>query len=648
MLQINKAALFQTSGKRKHEATAEKKTKSNSMVQASIAAIHSDASSLQQANPQNPAPHGRILLVDDILDNRVVLKRRLLRRGFDVVEADSGEMALELHASMAFDLVLLDVMMPGISGLDVLGRIRSKHSSQELPVIMVTANSMSNDVVDALKLGADDYVTKPVDFEVALARINTQIERKKIADAASKREGERVIQLQEARAIIDREQEEKKRTESQVRYLATRDQLTQIFNRGYVLDAAKQAAEEHAAGRGSYEILFLDLDRFKSINDSFGHNIGDKILREVAQRLQQTVSPRDTLARFGGDEFVILHSNEAGTEAGTELGSRLIRRICEPYSFDGHEFMIGVSIGIAAPSERNEAPEITIGNADMAMYWAKNDGGNRTRSFDREMAEAAHRRLELEHDLRFAIKRGELNILYQPIVRLSDHRVASFEALLRWTHPTHGQISPAEFIPIAEDSGLIISIGEWVLRSACIEASGWPDEIAVAVNLSAVQFERGGLLESVALALARSGLPPHRLELEITESLVLKRSEETIAALRQLRGLGVRIAMDDFGTGYSTLGNLRDLEFDKIKVDQCFVRSLPVDEGSRAIVHSISGLAKALGISATAEGVETEEQMLIIREHGIGQVQGFFFSKPIADTEIGETIRLLNGSAAGE
>jgi diguanylate cyclase (GGDEF)-like protein len=596
------------------------------------------------ATTDTAAIHGRILLVDDILDNRIVLKRRLLRRGFDVVEAENGEAALALIENNVFDLVLLDIMMPDISGLEVLSRVRRTRNSAQLPIIMVTANSMSNDVVDALQRGADDYITKPFDFEVALARISTQIERKKISDAAVQREGDRALELQKALAQVNREYEEKKRSESQVRYLATRDQLTGIFNRTHILEAIQHAALEHAAGRASYEILFLDLDRFKSVNDTFGHNVGDKLLREVAQRLRNAVSPQDALARFGGDEFVILHSCEPGAEPGFELADRLIRRVCEAYRFDGHEFIIGVSIGIAAPIERNETPEITIGNADMAMYWAKNDGGNRARSFDREMAQAAHRRLELEHDLHLAIKRGELTILYQPIVRLEDHRIASFEALLRWNHPVHGQIPPAEFVPIAEESGLILSIGEWVLRSACTEAMTWPEEITVAVNLSAVQFERGDLLATVALALARSGLPPQRLELEITESLVLNRAEETLVALRRLRGLGVRIAMDDFGTGYSTLGNLRDLEFDKIKVDQCFVRSLPADEGSRAIVHSISGLVKALGISATAEGVETEDQLKIIRENGINQVQGFFFSKPIPDDQIDETIRLLNGA----
>lgn len=545
---------------------------------------------------------------------------------------------------MPFDLVLLDVMMPGISGLEVLTQIRRTFTSQQLPIIMVTANSMSNDVVEALKLGADDYVTKPIDFEVALARINTQIERKKAADEASMREGQKAVELEEARALIDREHEEKKRAESQVRYLATKDHLTQVFNRGYIVEAIQRAAQEHAAGRSAYEVLFLDLDRFKSINDTFGHGIGDRLLKDVARRLQHTVSPSDVLARFGGDEFVILRSNEAGAELGAELSERLIRRICEPYLIDGNEFVIGVSVGIAAPLEQGESPDVTIANADLAMYWAKSAGGNKARTFDREMAQAAVRRQVLEQDLRRAIKNDELNIMYQPIIRLRDHRVECFEALLRWTHPKHGQITPSEFIPIAEESGLIVPIGEWILRKACMEAATWPGNIMIAVNISAIQFERSRLVETVALALARSGLPSQRLELEITESLVLRRTEQTIETIRQLRELGVRIAMDDFGTGYSTLSNLRDLQFDKIKVDQSFVRSLPVDEGSRAIVNSISNLANALGINTTAEGVETEEQLLIVREHGITQVQGFFFSKPIASCEIADTIRILNDS----
>lgn len=370
------------------------------MVYASIAKNPAESFSANPSTSQHPSAQGRILLVDDILDNRVVLNRRLTRRGFEVTEARSGEEALELYANMSFDLVLLDVMMPGISGLEVLTQIRRTVTSQQLPIIMVTANSMSNDVVEALKLGADDYVTKPIDFEIALARISTQIERKKAADRALMREGQKTVELEEARALIDREQEEKKRAESQVRYLATKDHLTEVFNRGYIVEAIQRAAKDHAAGRSSYEVLFLDLDRFKSINDTFGHSVGDRLLREVARRLQHTVSPCDILARFGGDEFVILRSNEAGAEFGTELSERLIRRICEPYLVDGNEFTIGVSVGIAAPLERGESPEITIANADLAMYWAKSAGGSKARTFDREMAQAALRRQELEQDLR--------------------------------------------------------------------------------------------------------------------------------------------------------------------------------------------------------------------------------------------------------
>ena len=310
-----------------------------------------------------------------------------------------------------------------------------------------------------------------------------------------------------------------------------------------------------------------------------------------------------------------------------------------------HHLAVGVSIGIASPCTINEPAEQTIAHADIAMYRAKREGGDRARAFDLEMAETARRRLELEHDLRFALKRGQLNILYQPIVQLSDHTISGFEALLRWNHPKRGTVSPSEFIPIAEETGLIIQIGEWVLRQACTTAMTWPIDIKVAVNLSAIQFQRGQLLATVISALATSGLAPNRLELEITETLLLTDPERTIAMFRQLREIGVQIAMDDFGTGYSSLGYLKEFEFDKIKIDQSFVRSLETDASSKAIVKSISQLARTLGIMTTAEGVETEDQLQLVRSKGIGQVQGFFFGRPIRPDQIEETISILSHRA---
>jgi diguanylate cyclase (GGDEF)-like protein len=589
-----------------------------------------------------PVTRGRILLVDDVLDNRILLARRLQRRGYEIVEADCGEVALDLLARECFDLVLLDVMMPDVSGLVVVGEIRKTWSSQQLPVIMVTARSLTDDVVEALQGGADDYITKPVDFEVAQARIALQISRKRAAETLEQCVRERTAALCEAKTVITREVEQNRQSTLRAEFLSRHDSLTRLMNRAAFLEAAKEASEAHAAGGVPYDILFLDLDRFKIINDTFGHGAGDLTLKCLAEKLKAMVSTRDALARFGGDEFLLLHRCGPGDERTVTLAERIIRKLTEPLVVDGHEVSVGISIGVAAPAGKREPAETTIGHADIAMYRAKNEGGDRVRLFDPELADATRRRSELERDLRVALKSRQFSIVYQPVVELSDRTISGFEALLRWNHPRRGAISPAEFIPIAEKTGVIVQIGEWVLRQACATAATWPQAAKVAVNLSAIQFERSPIVSIVMSALAASGLAPERLELEITETLVLLSAPQTLEALRQLRQLGVRIVMDDFGTGYSSLGYLRDFEFDKIKVDQSFIRSLPTDEGTRAIVASISKLAQTLGVATTAEGVETEEQLAHVKGNGIGLVQGFFFGRPITATEIGGVFDALH------
>lgn len=603
--------------------------------------------SIVESGQTQPVSPGRILLVDDVLDNRIVLGRRLQRRGYEIVEADCGEAALELLARETFDLVLLDVMMPGISGLDVVVEIRKTTSSQQLPVIMVTAKSLSDDVVEALQCGADDYITKPVDFDIAHARIAVQINRKRASDTLEQCVKERTAALSEATSQITREVEQKRRSTLRAEFLSRHDPLTKLMNRSAFLDFVTAASEAHAAGGTPYDILFLDLDRFKIINDTFGHAVGDVALRSLAEKLEAIVSPKDALARFGGDEFLVLHACGPGDEPTAMLAERIIRRLTEPMTVDGHEVALGVSIGVAAPAGRYEPAETTIGHADIAMYRAKRDGGNRFRLFDPELADAVRRRSELERDLRIALKSGQFNLVYQPVVDLSDHTISGFEALLRWNHPKRGAISPAEFIPIAEETGIIIQIGEWVLRQACATAMTWPDGTRVAVNLSAIQFERSSVVSLVMSALATSGLPPERLELEITESFILVGAAQTLEALRQLRALGVRVVMDDFGTGYSSLSYLRDFEFDKIKVDQSFIRALPTDEGTRAIVATIARLAHTLGVTTTAEGVETEEQLQHVKTNGIELVQGFFFGKPIMAAEIENAFDAFDGNSAG-
>lgn len=570
---------------------------------------------------------GRILVVDDTFDNRSVLRRRLIKRDFAVVEAENGEEALDLVASQSFDLVLLDVMMPGLSGLEVLLRIRESFTSQQLPVIMVTAKSFSEDVVEALQLGADDYVTKPVDFNVALARIQTQIARKRATDA---QEAKRI----RAEALVSQEVAEKERLGASAAYLAAHDPLTGLANRS----AFCAALDEAAQADGTFSVLFIDLDRFKAVNDAMGHVTGDELLKRISARIRDVAGEGDRLARFGGDEFLLLHRHAAGSTSAIELGERIIAALCLPFELCGQDLTLGASIGVAEYDATERPVDAIIGDADIAMYVAKRAGGNRVRAFDAQLAQQTRRRTELEIELQLALKRGELTIVYQPIVNLATGAISSFEALLRWESQARGVISPAEFVPIAEETGLIVQIGDWVLREACLEARNWPEGVKVAVNLSTVQFQRGNVVSMVMNALATSGLPPANLELEITESLILAQSDDNLTAIRQLRDLGVRIAMDDFGTGYSSLSYLRDFECGKIKVDRSFVRSLAHDEGSRAIVSSISSLALNLGITTTAEGVETLEQLEIIRSTGLTEVQGYFLGRPVQGSDVSQTV----------
>ena len=382
-------------------------------------------------------------------------------------------------------------------------------------------------------------------------------------------------------------------------------------------------------------VLCVDLDLFKNVNDSFGHPMGDRLLKQVADRLRSEVRGNNLAARLGGDEFAVILASDVSPKEASGFATRLIQILSAGYDIDGIEVVIGASIGIALSPGDGATSEELMRNADMALYRAKSDGGGVHRFFEREMDRQAQKRRDMEVDLRRAFGNGEFELHYQPLVDIAADRISGFESLLRWRHPEKGMISPAEFIPVAEDIGLIAPLGEWVLREACSEAVKWPAEIKVAVNLSPVQFRSRNLVQVVISALANSGLSPTRLELEITESLFLAETEANLAILHQLRELGISISMDDFGTGYSSLSYLRSFPFDKIKIDRSFVKDLAERSDCVAIVRAISGLGRSLNITTTAEGVETMDQLDWLRAEGCNEVQGFLFSaaKPAAEVE---------------
>lgn len=421
--------------------------------------------------------------------------------------------------------------------------------------------------------------------------------------------------------------ETKRQLETQLVHLAHHDALTGLPNRRLLLERLEPELARSRRG-DSLALLCLDLDQFKNVNDMLGHTVGDLLLQAAAERMKGCLRETDIIARLGGDEFTIVQVGAPEPEGAIILAERLIAAMSEPFDVGEHQVVIGTSIGIAMTPSDGLSAEQLLKSADMALYRSKTDGRGVFRFFEPEMDAKMQARRALEIDLRRALVKSEFEIFYQPLVNLENNQVSGFEALLRWNHPTKGLVPPDDFIAVSEETGLIVPIGEWVIKNACLEAAGWPGDIKVAVNLSAVQFKSKGLALAVASALAQSGLPAHRLELEITESVLLVESAATLLTLHHLRDLGVKISMDDFGTGYSSLSYLRSFPFDKIKIDRSFVSDLTDRDDSFAIVRAVSGLGKNLGMATTAEGVETVEQLARLRLEGCTEVQGYLFSRP--------------------
>ena len=427
---------------------------------------------------------------------------------------------------------------------------------------------------------------------------------------------------------------ERKRAEARLAFMAQHDGLTGLPNRNLLRQHMDDILLHTRRSAEKVAVLVLGIDNFKAVNDTLGHGIGDKLLRGVAKRLRSTLREEDTLARLNSDEFAIVQGGLTRPEDAVLLARRLLEVIGEPYLLDGHSVVIGASIGIAmAPGDGDESEKL-LKSADMALSRAKNDSRGTFSFFEAGMDARAQSRHKIEIDLRDAIQNDALRPYYQPLIDLATGRITGFEALVRWPHPERGMISPAEFIPVAEETGLINALGGLMLRRACMDAALWPDDVRVAVNLSPLQFRVGNLLSVVMDALKQSGLPAKRLELEITETLLLEKSSQVLATLHALRALGVRISMDDFGTGYSSLSYLRSFPFDKIKIDQSFVRDLGANRDAQAIVRSIISLGIGLGVTITAEGVETEAELSCLRAEGCHEGQGFLFSRARPNAEI--------------
>jgi diguanylate cyclase (GGDEF)-like protein len=422
--------------------------------------------------------------------------------------------------------------------------------------------------------------------------------------------------------------------EIRIERMARTDDVTGMANRAAFRELLEKAGAD--AATNPFAIFMIDLDRFKQVNDTMGHAAGDKLLGRVAKRLIDLAGAGEEVARLGGDEFVVL--TRMDRDAAGLFAARIVETVSEPYQIEGAKLLIGASVGVAlAPEDSSDASDL-MKAADMALYAAKDNGRGGWRYFTRDMAENARRRQQIEQDLRVGIGRNELEVHYQPIISFAKRRISCCEALVRWRHPTQGMISPGVFIPIAEESGLVVPLGEYVLRKACEDAKSWPRSVRVAVNFSAHQFARGGVADMVRRALRDTKFPPNRLEAEITESALMSDAENVLATLDELREMGVRVALDDFGTGYSSLAYLSRFRPDKVKIDQSFVRDMGKNGASLAIIKAVRALAKELDIDMLVEGVETQEQLEILRANGADEAQGYLFSKPRPANEIARLV----------
>ncbi len=456
------------------------------------------------------------------------------------------------------------------------------------------------------------------------ARLRTSADEDQIFEI-----GTRTIEYRgrSCQVLAIRDLSDRKRAQRAIEHLASHDALTDLANRTRLAVALDDAI----AADAPFALLALDLDRFKAVNDIFGHAAGDAVLRRVADILRAAVRGDDIVARVGGDEFLIIQRAVSAPDDARRLASRILESVAEEMDVARDPMAVGVSIGVALfPADGADA-ETLQRNADTALYRAKNNGRGTAAFFDQEMDDVARERRALEHDLRHAIGRDELRLVFQPLVATAFGSVVGYEALLRWDHPERGEVPPDDFIPIAEEIGAIVQIGEWVLRRACMTAATWPDNISIAVNVSTIQFQVPNLPALVRDALNESGLDPHRLELEITETAFLRNRQSALRALHAIRDMGVRVAMDDFGTGYSSLSNLKAFPFDKIKIDKSFVSSIDNDEAARSIVRAIIGLGRSFNMPIVAEGVETAEQRQMLLDEGCPQAQGYYFGHPAAD-----------------
>jgi diguanylate cyclase (GGDEF)-like protein len=555
----------------------------------------------------------KILVIEDEEFVRENIEELLDAEGFEVISAENGRIGVDLAKVMIPDLILCDVMMPELDGYNVLTALRQDSVTAAVPFIFLTAKSAKTDFRQGMELGANDYITKPFTRAELLGAIASRI---KYDDKVREHYN---IELQQAK--------------EQLNYLIHNDSLTNLPNRLSLRERFKQIQPTDTDNEQLVTILCVGLDRFNQINENLGHAIGDLLLKAVAERLTACVEAGDTVARLDTDQFAIIlattqHKQEVGNIAQTILES-----ISQTFALAGQEIFITASMGIAIYPRDGQEIEQLLNHANTAMVHAKQQGGDQYQYYTVAYNIGSSDRLALQTTLRYALERGELQLYYQPQVNLQTGQIVGAEALLRWHHPERGLVSPDKFIPLAEETGLIISIGEWVLHTACKQTKAWQNagfsSLRVAVNLSSRQFSQIDLRHQLVQILMETGLDPKYIELELTESMLVQNTEVAIRRLNALKALGVEIAIDDFGTGYSSLSYLQQFPFDILKIDRCFIRNITENSNNAAITKAIIEMAKSLNLKLIAEGVETEAELSFVCKHKCDGMQGYLFSRPV-------------------
>ncbi|MCC5608638.1 EAL domain-containing protein [Nostoc sp. CHAB 5834] len=586
-----------------------------------------------------------ILIIDDMADNLRVLSSILTREGYKVRKALNWQMALTATQTLLPDLILLDIMMPQVDGYEICQTFKAWELTADIPVIFISALDDVFDKVKAFKVGGVDYITKPFEFQEVLVRVQNQLalrsarlEVLKLNVELEDRVKLRTWELEKTLQKLQEEINSRQKLQSQLLDIALHDSLTGLPNRVLFIRRLENALNR-AKEESSYQfaLLFLDCDRFKVINDSLGHLVGDELLIAIAYRLQACLTPINTLARLGGDEFGIILQDITHINMAIQVAEQILQQLSLAFKLSRYEVFMNVSIGISWGNKDYERPEYLLRDADTAMYRAKAQGRAKYHVFNPAMHQEAIQLLELENDLRRAVERQEFLVYYQPIVSLATGRISGFEALVRWQHPIRGLVSPIEFIPVAEETGLINAINIWVLQSACRQLSIWqhhpvtPEPLTMSVNLSARLFSQPNLVDQIDRIIYEYNINSAYLELEITESVIMENSDAIAIILQQLKQRKIKLIMDDFGTGYSSLSYLHSFPLNALKIDKSFVKRMQENKENMGLVPAMISIANSMGMSAIAEGVETQEQLAQLRTLNCNFAQGYLFSKPLEE-----------------